>query len=255
MRPRIILHIVALLLPLTLVGCSLSFSQIGTGPLTIGSGTPLAETRLVDAPFHGVAVHSAFLATIRAGAKPEIELTADDNIVPLIETVVQEGILVVRPATNHSIQTKNPLKLVLTVTALDHIEAHGASRINVESPLEGADLDLALHGASQLNIPSLTVKSLKLKLEGASRANLAGSAASAACDLAGASHADAQKLRIGEAAVALSGASHLTATVTGTLSGSASGASHITLTQEPASRSFKTSGASHIKVTQAEKPE
>ena len=53
-----------------------------------GSGTPVTETRTVAA-FDGIALSGSLDLVVRQGAQQSVQVQADDNLLPLLETVVE----------------------------------------------------------------------------------------------------------------------------------------------------------------------
>ncbi|HVY49735.1 MAG TPA: DUF2807 domain-containing protein, partial [Minicystis sp.] len=64
---------------------------------TVGSGHAKTETRSVAA-FHAVDLSGSLEAEVKVGAPQKVEITGDDNLVPLVTTSVEGGKL--------SVQTK-----------------------------------------------------------------------------------------------------------------------------------------------------
>src|SRR4051794_16015332 len=75
-----------------------------------GSGNLKAETR--DVPdFDAVAVGAGIRATITIGPRKPIRIEGDDNVLPLVQTTVRDGVLKVEFETHESISAKHEVRV------------------------------------------------------------------------------------------------------------------------------------------------
>src|ERR1035438_9884001 len=90
-------------------GCAGSF-PINMAPTIQGSGVAKEETRLVEA-FHALEAGNALQVTVTVtkGAKPGLKISGDDNLVPLVESVIRDGSLILRIKDDSNISTTLPL--------------------------------------------------------------------------------------------------------------------------------------------------
>lgn len=64
------------------------------GPCLLGSGNVISETRTVE-PFHSVELNGIGTLSVTQDGSPEVKLEAEDNILPVIRTRVENGILII----------------------------------------------------------------------------------------------------------------------------------------------------------------
>jgi hypothetical protein len=188
-----------------------------------GSGVAATEIRDVG-EFEGVDVGGVFDVEIVAGKDFEVKIEADDNLMQYIETEVRGGVLKIS-SSSHRLKFKTPLRVRVSAPNIESVEATGASKVSL-SALQNSDLRIDTSGAS------------RVKLEGATR--------SLSVEVSGASHVDAEALKAENATVGASGASGVDVYVTGNLISTASGASKIAYTGNPAVVEKKSSGASKV---------
>lgn len=147
---------VALLLLLLPGACR----RMGNG--VVGSGVAKSEARGLE-PFREVAFEGGGKLTLSIGPAQTLTVTADDNILPLIETEVIDGRLHIQPST--------PIRpeLVPTVTAtlpeLTFMLIDGAADATVEG-VANESLRLDVLGAGRVYLSGKT-RSLTVKSEGA----------------------------------------------------------------------------------------
>ncbi|MCW5942426.1 MAG: DUF2807 domain-containing protein [Fimbriimonadaceae bacterium] len=100
-----------------LVGCSSVIAQVR------GSGKVKSETRKT-ADFRRIEVAGACDLDVVAGKTLSVQVVADDNILPLVKTVVEHGRLVIK--TEGSYTTHRGVKAIVTVPHLDGLSITGS---------------------------------------------------------------------------------------------------------------------------------
>lgn len=151
----------------------------------VGSGTSATQQRSVAA-FDVVNIDNAFEATVTVGSPQSVSVTADDNILPLVETIVRGNQLIVQMKSNFRSNATRP-KIAITTPNLTGVDASGASMVTitgVKSPTfftrasgatqvtgSGATdaLTLTASGASQLKFNNLAAKKVDARASGASQ--------------------------------------------------------------------------------------
>lgn len=160
--------------------------QLGCGER--GSGSATTDARNV-ATFREIEVGGAIALVVTVGPGASVELSGDDNIVPLIRAEVDGDKLVIR--ASESISPELPIVATVTTPALDRVtlrgaskakvegldgdafalDAHGASKATLRGRVEKLSLDL--HGASTIDADGLSVERVDVEAHGASRVSLA----------------------------------------------------------------------------------
>lgn len=188
-----------------------------------GSGNISTETRDI-ADFTGVDVSGVFQVEITAQKDFGIEIEADDNLLPLINTEVRGGVL--RIETTEKISSEHGLKIRISAPDIDSIDASGVAKVNLSG-----------------------VKNNELRVDtsGASKVNIKGETANLTIEVSGASSIDAENLKAEYVNVDASGASHVSVFATGELKSDASGASKIVYSGSPKNVEKRSSGASSIR--------
>lgn len=204
---------------ISLAGCG----HLGAmfGPQTVGSGHVKSETRNASG-FHRIQVGGATHAEVKVGPKESLQISADDNILPLVRTRVEGGTLIIDVQGPTS--TRNGIHATITLPSLDGVEVSGASEMNVAG-LHASQFEATLSGASQVKSDGSAQK-VQLSLSGASRLDFSHvSSQVAQIDASGASQAkiDASQEISGD----LSGASNLRYSGNPKVDVSSSGASSV----------------------------
>jgi hypothetical protein len=164
-----------------------------------GSGVAKTEARDVGA-FQTIVLEGAEQLTLTTGPLGQLRITADDNLLPLIETTVKDGKLVVRETKK--VQTTTPITMFITAPSVAEIDSRGAGSVR----------------AMGLGGPSFALKSF-----GAASADLAGQVEHLEIEVAGAGKVGATGLVAKDAHVSISGAGSVEVNATDKLKADVSG--------------------------------
>ena len=189
-----------------------------------GTGTAATETREVRG-FHSVGLSVPGKLEIVPGDAEKLTLSGDDNILPLIETVVDRGELRIRFKERGSIniRTRTPLRMTLTAKALDQ---------------------LAIAGSGDIVANSLDAKSMKVSISGSGNVTLAGKASELEVHISGSGDVKAGKLASQAARVSIAGSGDATVWARETLKVSVAGSGDVRYYGDPAvQRSVAGSGS------------
>ena len=187
-----------------------------------GSGNVVTDRREVEA-FHGVDVGGIYQVEITAQKEYSVSVETDDNLVPMIKTEVDDGIL--RISSEGKISPKNTIRIKIGAPDIDSLEVSGVANVTITG----------------LKNDALTIGS-----SGASKISVAGETRELTVDISGATKVDANELKTQDATVGATGASNVSVNVSGTLKAEATGASHITYSGTPVSLQKSTSGVGSI---------
>jgi hypothetical protein len=196
----------------------------------VGSGTTVTQAREVGA-FRKVNISAGLTAHVTTGAR-SVTLVADDNLAPLIETVVQDDTFIARFKQPTSVVKATRLELTIVNDVLEGVIASGAATVTAAAT-PATEFPVIASGASDVAISGLSVTKLSVDASGAAQVTVSGAGTSESLSASGASSIDAKRLPVQAATLDVSGASDVRAAVSGTLSGSVSGASTVTITGTP----------------------
>lgn len=198
------LLILVVLLPLFVAGC-----HHGFGADVKGSGKRVTQKRDIG-PFTSISTDGAFDIEVVCQKTLGLEIEADDNLIPLIETQVSGNTLHLRPTKNYS--AEDPPKIKITVPNLEAFSANGAGKFQI-SGVNNDKLQVSLNGA-----PTLTAS---------------GTTKMIGVDTNGAAKVDTHNLRAAHAVVDSKGASTVDLGVADQLDVTVSGPSHVTYKGDP----------------------
>jgi len=154
---------------------------------TRGSGVIKSEKRTVP-PFNAVKTGGAFKISVVCQEPQSLEVTADDNLLPLIQTEVKDGTLEI--GTKASISNPKSLEIAIHVKDLNGLRCSGASKVSIEKlandklELDGSGaadvkasgktniLTVSLSGAGKIAAEALHAKDVQITLSGAGKVDV-----------------------------------------------------------------------------------
>jgi len=186
-----------------------------------GSGVRKTEQR--DLPvFNAIETSGVFDVEVNCQKPASFEVEADDNILPLVETEVRDGVLRVRTTKGYS--SRGGIIVRINVPDLASVSSTGAGKFNI-SNLKNDKFEIQSTGAATV-VASGQSKSLKIGSTGAGKI-------------------DAHDLRASDADVNVTGAAGVDVYATDELDVTVSGAGRVTYTGNPKVNK-KVSGAGQV---------
>lgn len=207
---------------------------------TRGSGNVQRETRAVGS-FTGVSVSSGIRGEVKVGTQ-RVELEADDNVLPIIETVVEDGTLMVRFKHHGSLRTETPIVVRVTAPSIEALDASGGSSIRAEVA-SSDDLSIQSSGGGEVHVKHVAVKKLHADVSGGGGLFLDGAADQVRLALSGGSRCVGEQFRTRALRINASGGSIARLAVTDKVNGAASGGSVIHVSGTPELRVSSTGGS------------
>lgn len=199
--------IAALILAAPAPALAESGSWFGGKAAVTGSGTIASQVRAV-ADFQAIKVSGPFKVTVRQTGREALELRADDNLLPLLETVVEPaaGIrtLHLRWKRGETIRTRTTPSVTIEVAQLTALTSQGSGDIAVEG-LKTPRLALSVSGSGDARLADLTTERLDLSVAGSGDVRAAGVADQLKVSVAGSGDIRALDLKAGEVAVSIAG--------------------------------------------------
>jgi hypothetical protein len=211
----------------SLAGCNSLF-----GGTVSGSGTRKSESRTVS-EFNEVLLSTVGTLTIEQTGTESLTVEGDDNIVPLITTVVQNSRLEIRhDPGNESFTTNQPLAYHLTVKDLRaiRVSASGDAR---SSGLQAQDLTVEVSGSGGVRLDNLQTQALTVNITGSGSATLGGTVSKQTVTIGGSGSYGGDALATTDTTITISGSGSATVRVSGTLNATVSGSGSVTYLGSP----------------------
>ena len=137
-----------------------------------GNGTVKKQARTVG-HFDGVSMGLSGNVELRTGSTEGLTIETDDNLLPLIETVVENGMLQIRTTKRNTNLDTRTMKIVITARQVNHLTLGGSGNVEADA-LRGGKLQVDLGGSGTINIKSVEGDSLAVTLGGSGDLKAAG---------------------------------------------------------------------------------
>lgn len=174
---------------------------------TTGSGKEASDTRPV-ADFEAIAVADSIDLVVRQGAREALVLSGDDNLLPLVETVVEDRsrgrTLVIRLRRGESVSSRRPIKATVDVVRLQALALAGAGRAAVGS-LKTPSLRLSMAGSGDARLDGLTADALEVRVSGSGSVQGAGTAGLVKLTIAGSGDVNLEPLTADDVTISIAG--------------------------------------------------
>lgn len=132
-----------------------------------GNRNVQTEERNMNSDFTQIKASSGLKVILEEGATQKVVVEADSNLLPIIETYVENGVLRIR--TEENIRNASSKKVYVTYTTLTEVKASSGSDVIIKDLIKNENL--SLDASSGANIEA-DVFSKDLYLEASSGANL-----------------------------------------------------------------------------------
>ena len=213
-------------------GATLAHADWFSGPTIRGSGVVQSETRDVGT-FTGVALAISALVEVRNGAKDTVSVDADDNILPLIETVVENGTLQIRFKDKVSSIRAKAIRIAVTARTIDKLLVSGAGDIRADA-LKSAAFAARISGSGDIRIVKLDSSSLQASISGSGDLTVGGQVDSLQASIAGSGNLKSGNLEAKRATVKIAGSGYAKLWARETLAVSIAGSGDVDYYGDPA---------------------
>ncbi|MDP2006126.1 MAG: head GIN domain-containing protein [Rubrivivax sp.] len=208
-----------------------------------GSGTAATETRTVP-EFQAIGLSGAMDLIVRQGATQSVQLQADDNLLPLLETVVESGnkgaTLLVRWKRQdggwfggwNSVNTRTKVVVNVVVPKLTALSTSGAGDIHLQT-FNTPTLQLSISGSGDARLDGLSTEALSVRISGSGDVSGNGSAVKTSISIAGSGDVRLTELRSDEVSVSIAGSGDAAVNAQKSLSVSIAGSGDVVYVGNP----------------------
>ena len=223
---------------------AVTINVFGDGKMIAGSGKEVNVTRQVGA-FSVLRLDTSIDVRAHQGAAPGVVVHADDNIEPLVETVVEGDKLTVRLKKDTSFRTSHDVVVDVTFTSLSAVQQHGSGNLHIDT-ITAPRFESSIAGSGDLKIDRAQVGQFALSVAGSGDVLIAGSADEARFGIAGSGDIDAKNFVAKKVAVSISGSGDARVNATESLEAKVAGSGDVTYSGHPRDVSRRVSGSGSV---------
>ncbi len=175
--------------------------SIGSFAQTKGSGNIKSQDRNVDA-FIGIKNTCSADLFITQGS-PSVTVKADDNLLNLIETEVEDGVLVIG-VKGRGFRYSKVLEVHISTPSLEKIKNSGSGDTKFKGTFKANDLYIGLSGSGDLD-GHFDATNLEVKVNGSGDTDISGVAGKLKVSVSGSGDVDAEGLKLEDCYIKNSG--------------------------------------------------
>lgn len=193
------------------------------------AGPVTAEQRAVG-EFQAVAVSGSINLKVRQGGKEAVEVRAEANLLPLLETVVESSssgkTLFIRWKKGSNLRIHRSPTVDVTVVQLQALSTSGSSDIVVEA-LKVPQLAVSIAGAGDVGLQQLTGDELTVKIAGSGDFKASGQVGKLKISVSGSGDVQTEALKADDVNVSIAGSGDAAVHAAKTLSVSIAGSGDV----------------------------
>ena len=173
-----------------------------------GSGVMKTETRRVSG-FTGISMLIPGNVEVIQGTTEGISLEGDDNILPLVETVVERGDLKIRFVEKNMSISAKALRLIVNAKTVEGLSVAGSGELHA-AKLQSATLKANVAGSGDVSIATLDADALTVSIAGSGNFTAGGKVKSIETKIAGSGDLKIGKLEGNSVKVSIAGSGDAT---------------------------------------------
>jgi Putative auto-transporter adhesin, head GIN domain len=195
----------------------------------IGSGKAATENREASG-FAAITLRGGIDLVVRQGAREAVQVSADDNLLPLLQTTVEGSAesrtLVIQWARGENIRTRAKAVVTVDVIKLTALSSTGSGDMVVEA-LKTPALALSISGSSDAKLSGLATEQLRVDITGSGDVQASGKATQLSLSIAGSGDLRARELLADDVSLSISGSGNASVRANKTLAVSIAGSGDV----------------------------
>lgn len=189
------------------LACAIAAPQAdawGWGSETVTGSGPVTRQERAPGHFTGLSMALAGDVQVRTGNSESVSIETEGNLMPLIETVVEDGTLKIRTRRDTNVRTRH-LKIVVQTRGLDRVALAGSADIDVDT-MRGQRLRFDIGGSGEIKVQRIEGEDVSVNLGGSGELEVrGGSARNLHASIAGSGDVDLARVRVDSAKVSVAG--------------------------------------------------
>jgi hypothetical protein len=193
MKPIFILGIFALLL----------FGCIGPLNCTTGSGDVISQDRTIDS-FDSIELATDASLTYTQGNAGQLHIVAEDNLIGMIETKVENGVLKIYTKPGDCLRSTLPIRISVSSENIKKLSVLGSGKITSTNTIQSDFLELNVLGSGEIDLGAQS-NSINVDVPGSGGVRIGGNTTSLDASILGSGYLKAYDLTADTAKVKITG--------------------------------------------------
>ncbi|WP_143310782.1 head GIN domain-containing protein [Chitinophaga vietnamensis] len=168
-----------------------------------GSGNVITEKRSTSS-FTDVEIGGSFEIHLLQDSSSVIEIRAEDNVIPAIETYIRQNTLYVRVESHARVHNTKPMQLFVHSPLFQRVSLAGSGSVQNSDTLRSSLFDYEVNGNGDANL-LLAVSDIKATVNGSGNIQLKGKATALVSDINGSGSIRGLGLNVQHAGITIRG--------------------------------------------------
>lgn len=199
---------------------------------TTGSGKPATEAREASG-FAAITMRGDIDVVVRQGAREAVQVSTDDNLLPLLQTVVEgsgdQRSLRIQWKAGESVRAKSRTVVTVDVVKLTAVALSGSGDLALGA-LKTPSLALSISGSSDAKVEQLDAGQLTVSISGSGDVQASGKATKLEISIAGSGDVRTRELAAEDVSVSIAGSGDASVNASKALSVSIAGSGDVEYT-------------------------
>lgn len=225
----------------------ITFSGFTEHETITGNGNVKKETRPVSG-YTGISVSGSMNVEIVYGNSNEITVEADENLLPYLETKVENGNLIIKSKDKVNLRTKSKMIVHASATKLANIKLSGSGNINGKGDFSNDEkTTFNLMGSGNISVGFNSFSETKVSIAGSGNVTLKGNHTNNIdASISGSGNIDCSDVRANDVFAIISGSGNIKVYAARTIDAKISGSGNIYYRGDAPKISIKTSGSGRV---------
>ena len=169
-----------------------------------GNGNVKTEERSVSG-FSGVTSYGSFDVYISNGSQSSLKIEGEENLLPYIESYVDDGVLKIDTKEGFWLDNKRSLKVYITAPHFSSVRSNGSGNIISQGKLtDSSKIEFTVNGSADIKV-ELDVPEVDAEISGSGNINLVGATKKFRGEVTGSGNIHAMDLKSEETTVRITG--------------------------------------------------
>ena len=169
-----------------------------------GNGNMETEQRSVSG-FNGVSSFGSFDITVISGDTHSVSVEADENLLPYIETTVDDNRLKIRTRKGYNLRPRSDIRITVTAPSFRELSTHGSGSISGKNLIRSAEsAKLQISGSGNISV-DMEAPSVDAEIAGSGNISVSGETKEFSSSIHGSGDIRAGKLKTQESKVEIAG--------------------------------------------------
>ncbi len=178
--------------------------------------------------YTSIASSGSWDVMIAYGESNSLQVEADENLLPYIETQVENGRLSIKSKKNANLRSKNKITIYVSVTKLTGVSLSGSGDIIGNGKFDNdGNTSFKLSGSGSIKIAFNKIAKTEVTISGSGNVRLSGTSGSVAAHISGSGNADCSELNCDEVKASISGSGNVKVNANRSIEASIAGSGNV----------------------------